>query len=43
MRYSDYVEDRQMWILEVNRLESFIKAYKPYINDLKCYEGHCSK
>ena len=43
MRYSDYAEDRQMWILEVNRLESFIKAYKPYINDLKCYEGHCSK
>lgn len=43
MRYSDYAEDRQMWILEVNRLESFIKAYKPYINDLKCYEEHCSK
>lgn len=42
MRYSTDEKERKMWKSEVGRLERFIKAYEPYINDLKCYEKHCS-
>ena len=35
-------EEYKMWIHETGILRRFIKAYEPYIMDLKCYVGHCS-
>lgn len=35
-------EEIKMWKSETGRLIRFIKAYEPFITDLKCSEGHCS-
>lgn len=43
MRYSEDPEERKTWKSETGRLERFIKAYEPFIDDLVCFEGHCSK
>lgn len=43
MRYSDEEDERKMWRNETARLKNFIKAYKPFIEDIECSEGHCSK
>lgn len=43
MRYSEDMEERKMWMSETGKLKRFIEKYKPYINDLKCIAGHCSK
>ena len=42
MRYSDDEVERKMWRSETGRLKRFIEAYKPFINNLVCYENHCS-
>lgn len=42
MRYGDDYE-RKEWRSEVGKLARFIKAYAPYIKDMKCVSGHCSK
>ena len=31
-----------MWLNETKRLRNFIRKYRNYINELECYEGHCS-
>lgn len=36
-------EDPKEWRSMVGRLQRFIKAYEPFIEDLICDEGHCSK
>ena len=33
----------QEWLSMTRRLRNFIKAYKPFINDMECAEGHCSQ
>lgn len=43
LRYSEDVNDRKMWKSETGRLERFIKTYEPFIKDLKCVTGHCSR
>lgn len=43
MRYSDEPDERKMWKSETGRLQRFIKAYEPFIKDMRCAEGHCSK
>ena len=43
LRYSDYEEDRKMWKNYTSRLSRFISNYKPYIENMKCCSGHCSK
>lgn len=42
MRYSDDIEERKMWKSETGKLSRFIKAYEPFIKDMKCTVGHCS-
>ena len=41
-RYSD-IDGGKQWRCEVGRLSRFIAAYVPYIEELECVEGHCSK
>ena len=45
MGYSDcsVKEIRKEWLSKTRRLRNFIEAYKPYITELKCFVGHCSK
>lgn len=43
MRYSDYESERKAWRYESGKLQRFIKAYEPFIKDMKCAEAHCSK
>lgn len=43
MRYSEDEVERKLWRSEVGKLKRFIKAYLPFIKDMKCFEGHCSK
>jgi hypothetical protein len=43
MRYSEDEEERKMWKSETGKLERFVKAYKPFINNMTCFENHCSK
>jgi hypothetical protein len=43
MRYSDDPEVRKMWRSEVGKLSRFIKRYEPFIENMICAEGHCSK
>lgn len=31
------------WKSETGKLQRFIKAYKPFIENLKCVSGHCSQ
>lgn len=43
MRFSDDENERKAWASDVGRLKRFIKHWFPYIKDMKCAEGHCSK
>lgn len=43
MRHSEDEDERKAWRSEVGRLSRFIKRYEPFISDLVCAEGHCSK
>ena len=42
-RYSDDPDDRKYWRQYTGKLSRFIKHYEPYIKELKCSEGHCSR
>ena len=42
MRYGDD-DEKKMWRSETGRLARFIKAYEPFIKEMKCSQGHCSK
>lgn len=35
-------EMHQEWLSKTKRLRNFIKAYEPYIKNMKCAMGHCS-
>ena len=39
----DGPEGRKAWISETGRLKRFIAHWEPYIANLKCAEGHCSR
>ena len=43
LRHSDDEYERKMWRSEVGKLTRFINAYKPFIKDMECTEGHCSQ
>lgn len=43
MRHSYDKEDRKMWRSDVGRLIRFIKRYEPFVRNMVCAEGHCSK
>ena len=43
LRYSDDAYERQMWRRDVGRLTRFINYYKPYIEGVRCTQGHCSQ
>ena len=43
MRYSEEPDERKYWRSETGRLKRFIDAYKPFIWDVDCAEGHCSQ
>ena len=43
LRYSDDESDRKAWASETGKLKRFITAYVPFIENVKCTEGHCSK
>ena len=36
-------DDRKAWRSETGMLSRFIKAYEPFIGDMICESGHCSK
>lgn len=42
MRYGDEYE-RKAWRSRTGKLTRFINAYKPFIEGIKCKQGHCSK
>ena len=42
MRHGDE-DERKAWRSETGRLSRFIKAYEPFIGDMICESGHCSK
>lgn len=42
MRYGDE-DERKAWRSETGYLIRFIKAYEPFITDVQCVSGHCSK
>lgn len=35
-------EAHKSWLSRTRRLRNFIKAFEPYIKDMKCTMGHCS-
>lgn len=43
MRYSDYEDERKAWRSETGKLQRFIKAYEPFIEEMTCVVGHCSQ
>ena len=43
LRYSDDESDRKAWASETGKLKRFITAYVPFIENVKCTEGHGSK
>lgn len=43
MRTSEDEYERKMWRSHVGKLQRFIDAYKPFIKDMVCESGHCSK
>ena len=43
MRHSDDQDERKLWRSEVGKLTRFIKRYEPFIGDMVCAQGHCSK
>ena len=36
-------EDYKMWRSETGKLKRFIAHWEPYIDEMKCTEGHCSR
>ena len=36
-------EGYKIWVSETGMLKRFINAYEPFIKDMVCEEGHCSK
>ena len=36
-------EDRKAWVSQTGRLKRFIAHWEPFIKDMKCATGHCSK
>lgn len=36
-------DEYKTWLSETGKLKRFIKAYEPFIHNLKCTTGHCSK
>lgn len=36
-------EEYKIWVSETGKLKRFIKTYEPFIVDMICFEGHCSK
>ena len=36
-------EDRKTWLSETGKLKRFIAHWEPYIEDMECTSGHCSK
>lgn len=42
MRYGDS-EERKAWYSETGKLKRFIAAYEPFIEDVICESGHCSR
>ena len=45
-RYEDRLlskEDYKIWRSESGMLKRFIKAYEPFVQDMVCFEGHCSR
>lgn len=43
LRYSDDEYERKLWRSETGKLKRFIDAYEPFIKELKCHTGHCSR
>ena len=43
LRYSDDESDRKSWASETGKLKRFITAYVPFIENVKCTDGHGSK
>ena len=43
LRYSDDESDRKAWASETGKLKRFIAAYVPFIENVKCTDGHGSK
>lgn len=41
MRHDEYY--LKIWRSETGKLKRFINAYKPFIDDIECTEGHCSQ
>ena len=39
---SEAKEIKSNWLSKTRRLRNFIRAYSPYIKDMKCSMGHCS-
>jgi hypothetical protein len=39
----DSADDYKVWLSETGKLKRFIKAYEPFIEEIECTEGHCSK
>lgn len=35
-------EEYKIWVSETGKLKRFIKAYEPFIEELVCFENHCS-
>lgn len=42
MMHGDEYE-RKAWRSETGKLRRFIKRFKPYITEMNCTEGHCSR
>ena len=36
-------DDYKMWVSETGKLKRFIKAYEPFVEDMICAQGHCSR
>ena len=36
-------DDYKMWVSETGKLKRFIKAYEPFVEDMICEQGHCSR
>lgn len=36
-------ENPKLWHSETGKLKRFIDAYKPFIANVVCFEGHCSR
>lgn len=43
LRHSEEQDERKVWYSETGKLSRFIKAYEPFIQDVVCAQGHCSR